>query len=129
VTIVVREEEPPDDAIVVVSVGVAAADSVRRSAEVSMAFLFGVSVFLAIGLTVEELVRRTPELSADRYKQLRTTTVRVMRAAGLRLLPTGEWPHYDVVLPDLTDASVDAFRDCLGPPFPNLHRSGRIDAS
>ncbi len=90
---------------------------------------FGVSVFLAIGMTVEELVRRTAELSADRYKQLRTTTVGAVRAAGLRLLATGEWPHYDVVLPDLTNASVDAFRDCFGPPFPNPHRSGRMDVS
>ena len=99
---VVRDEEPPDDTVVVVRGGLAAADSIRRTAEVSQAMhgFHGVSVFLAIELTVEELVRRTPELSSDRYKQLRTTTVGQIRRARFDLLATGDWPHYDVVLAD-----------------------------
>jgi hypothetical protein len=128
VTIAVRDEEPPDDTVVVVRGGIAASESLRRSAEVSMAVhgFLGVSVFLAIGMTVDELVRRTPELSGDRYKQLRTTTAGALRAAGFRLLATGEWPHYDVALPDLTESSVEAFRHCFGPPFPNPHGGGTI---
>jgi hypothetical protein len=65
----------------VVRGGLAAADSIRRTAEVSMARhgFYGVSVFLAWGMTVDELVQRTAELSPERSKQLRTSTVAAVR--------------------------------------------------
>jgi hypothetical protein len=105
----------------VVRGGLAAADSIRRSAEVSHALdgFYGVSVYLAFDLTLEELVRRVPELSPERYKQLRTTTVRQIQQADFELLASGVWPHYDVVLADLGDETVERLRACFGPPFAN----------
>jgi hypothetical protein len=86
-----RDEEPPDDTVVVVRGGLAAADSIRRTAEVSYALhgFYGVSVYLAFELTLEELVHRVPELSPERYKQLRTTTVRQIQQADFELLAFG----------------------------------------
>jgi hypothetical protein len=107
----------------------AAAESLRRTAEVSMSVhgFYGVSVFLAIGITVEELVIRTAELGPDRCKQLRTSTVGVLRSAGFQLLATGAWPHFDVVLADLGDRTVEVFRACFGPAFPNPASRGRLE--
>ena len=118
---VLRDEEPPDDAIVVVRGGLLAADSVRRTAAVSMREhgFFGVSVYAALGVSVEELVGATPELGRDRYKQLRATTAGALRGAGFVLLATQARPHYDVVLDDLEDPTIERLRGCFGPPFPN----------
>jgi hypothetical protein len=129
VSFVVRDEEPPDDTVVVVRGGLAAADSIRRTAEVSQAIhgFYGVSVFLAIELTVEELVRRTAELSPDRYKQLRTTTVGQIRRARFDLLATGDWPHYDVVLADLDEETIQRLGHCFGPPFPNPGAGAKLE--
>jgi len=79
---------------------------------------YGVSVFLAIGMTVEELVTRTAELGPDRCKQLRTSTVGVLRSAGFQLLATGAWPHFDVVLGDLGDRTIKVFRALLWSGVP-----------
>jgi hypothetical protein len=128
VSFIIRDEVPPDDTVVVVRGGLAAADSIRRTAEVSHALhgFYGVSVFLAFELTVEDLVRRTPELSSERYKQLRTTTVGRIRQAGFQLLASGEWPHYDIVLADLGDETVERVRLCFGPPFANPSGSATL---
>lgn len=125
---IVRDEAPPDDTVVVVRGGLAAADSIRRTAEVSYTLhgFYGVSVFLAFDTTVEDLVRRTPEVSPDRYKQLRTTTVGAIRQADFELLATGEWPHYDIVLADLGDETVERLRSCFGPPFANPGGSAKL---
>lgn len=126
---VFRDEAPPDDTVIVVRGGLAAADSIRRTAEVSHALhgWYGVSVFLAFELSVEGLVRRTPELDPERYKQLRTTTVGQVRQADFQLLASGEWPHYDIVLADLGDKTVERLRACFGPPFANPGASARLE--
>ena len=125
---VTRDEVPPDDTVIVVRGGLAAADSIRRTAEVSHALygFYGVSVFLAFQMTVEDLIRRTPELSPERYKQLRTTTVGRIRRASFELLASGEWPHYDIVLADLDNGTIERLRACLGPPFANPGGSARL---
>jgi hypothetical protein len=48
VSFTVRDEAAPDDTVVVVRAGLAAADSIRRTAEVSHTLhgFYGVSVFL-----------------------------------------------------------------------------------
>jgi hypothetical protein len=129
VSFVLRDEAPPDDTVIVVRGGLAAADSIRRTAEVSEALhgFFGVSVFLAFDLSVEELVGRTSELSPERYKQLRTSTVGAVKRAGFDFLATGEWPHYDVVLADLGDDTIERLRLCFGPSFANPGVSARLD--
>jgi hypothetical protein len=118
----------PTGTVVVVRGGLAAADSIRRTAEVAHTVhgFYGVSVFLAFELTVEDLVRRTPELSPERYRQLRTTTVGQIRQAGFELVASGEWPHYDIVLADLGDETVERLRACFGPPFTNPGGSARL---
>ena len=115
--------------MVVVRGGLAAADSIRRTAEVSHALhgFYGVSVFLAFELTVEDLVRRTPELSPERYKQLRTTTVGQIRRASFELLASGEWPHYDIVLADLDDGTIERLGHCFGPPFANPGAGAKLE--
>lgn len=119
-----RDEQPPDAAIVVVRGGLLGVDSVLRTAETSMRQygFYGVSVFAATGLSIEELVRQIPELSPDRYKQLRTSTVGSIRAAGFELLATQDWPHFDVELPDVAEGTIERLRNCFGPPFPNPAR-------
>jgi len=95
--------------------------SLIRGAQVSLqrhGFL-GVSVFAAAGMNVEELARATPWLSALRYKQLRYSTVGALRLARFALIPTQEWPHYDIELPDLTAATLVRLIRCFGPPFTN----------
>lgn len=119
--LVLRHEEPPADAIVIIRGGLLAHDSIVRTATTSFERhgFYGVSVFAAIGMTIEELVGRTPELGADRYKQLRRSTVGELRAAGFALLPTLEWPHFDIVLPDVEESTLDRLVACFSEPFAN----------
>ncbi|MHB1987002.1 MAG: hypothetical protein ACYCSF_03310 [Acidimicrobiales bacterium] len=119
--LILRDEEPPDDAVVVVRGGVMASDSVRRSAQASMQLygFFGLSVFSAAGLTAAELVASVPELGPDRYRQVRTSTVGRLRSAGFPLVPTQDHPHYDVVLPDLADPTLERLQTCFDPAVPN----------
>ena len=82
--IVVRDEEPPDDTVVVVRGGEMNGDTVRRTA--TDAFdefgIYTVSVFLALDATVDDLCRDRPEL--QRYGKVRLTTAGRLRSAGLR---------------------------------------------
>ena len=98
-----------------------ASESVRRSAQVSMQIygLFGLSVFAAAGLTAAELVASVPELGPDRHRQVRTGTVGRLRSAGFPLVPTQDQPHYDVVLPDLGDPTLERLQTCYDPAIPN----------
>ena len=72
--IIVRDEEPPDDTVVVVRGGEMNGDTVRRTA--SDAFdefgIYTVSVFLALDVAVERAVSRRPEL--QRYGKVRLST-------------------------------------------------------
>lgn len=118
--LVLRHEDPPGDIVVIVRGGVMAPESVVRTARTSFSRhgFFGMSVFAAIEMTVEELVARTPELRRDRYKQLRRSTVGQLRGAGFALLATLDWPHFDVVLPDLEDGTLARLDACFSQPFP-----------
>ena len=100
--------------------GLLAADSVRRTAAVSMREhgFFGVSVHAALGVSVEELVGATPELGRDRYERLRATTAGALRGAGFALLATQARPHYDVVLDDVEHPTIERLRGCFGFPNP-----------
>jgi hypothetical protein len=126
-----RGEAPPDNTVVVVRGGLAEAEHIQRTAELSQNRYgyYGVSVFLAFYLTIEELVRRTPQLAPDRYKQLRTTTVGQLRGAGFELLASGTWPHYDIVLADLDAETVERLRACFGPPFANPAGGAKLEGS
>jgi hypothetical protein len=119
--LVVRHEDPPADAVVIIRGGLLAPDSIVRTATTSFERhgFYGVSVFAAIDMTVDQLVARTPELGADRYKQLRRSTVGELRGAGFALLPTLEWPHFDIVLPDVEEPTLERLGACFSQPFAN----------
>jgi hypothetical protein len=70
---------------------------------------FGISVFAARGVTVDELAQEAPLV---RFGVLTLVRVGVLRAAGLRLEPTGRNPrHFTVAFDDLDDG-VERLRRC-----------------
>jgi hypothetical protein len=63
--------------------------------------IFGVSVFALRDAALDELAQQSPLV---RFATLTVMTVRALRAAGLRLEPTGRNPrHFDVTFDDLDD--------------------------
>jgi len=70
---------------------------------------YGLSVFVARDLSVDELAQQVPLV---RFDMLTLIRVGVLRAAGFRLDPTGRNPrHFTVAFDDL-DAGVDALVAC-----------------
>ncbi|MHB1446097.1 MAG: hypothetical protein ACYCTI_08575 [Acidimicrobiales bacterium] len=120
--ILLRDEDPPDDVIVVVRGGLMTSSYVRESATDTFDEygIFAVSVFLAMDQTLDELCQGEPFL--NRYGQVRRSTVGRLHAAGFALLPTLDRPHYDVVLPDLTGRTLDRLESSFDPPQPNPAR-------
>lgn len=122
--VLLRGEEPPTDAVVVVRGGMNGLDpaTVTRTASRSLDALgfLGVSVFLALDQTVGELCGSLDELV--RYRQVRMSTVGAVRSAGFALLATGDRPHFDIVLPDLDAATLARLDSSFGPPEPNPGR-------
>jgi hypothetical protein len=120
--IALRDEDVPDDAVVVVRGGEMNSDHVRRSAtDAYDEFgLYAVSVFLAQDASVSELCRDLAEL--QRYGKVRLSTVGRLRSLGFALIPTFDRPHFDVVLPDLTDATLDRLELGFDRPIANPGR-------
>ena len=70
---------------------------------------YGISVFAARGLTLDELAQQAPLV---RFERLAIVTVGALLALGLRLDPTGRNPrHYDVSFDDL-DEGVATLSRC-----------------
>lgn len=120
--LVLRNEEPPDDTVVVVRGGEMKSAFVRETARDSFEeFGFhAVSVFLALDDPVDRLCSSEPYLA--RYGQVRLTDVGRLRLAGFALLPTLDRPHYDVVLPDLSDATLERLEGSFDEPIRNPAR-------
>lgn len=117
--IVLRPEEPPDDAVVVVRGGQMTSEFVHRSATAAHDELgiYALSVFLALDDPLDELCAREPFLA--RYGKVRFSTVGALREAGFPLIPTLDRPHYDIVLPDLQPSTLERLDGCFEPPVPN----------
>lgn len=81
--------------------------------------ILALSVFAAIGQTVDELCR---DRDLARYRQIRTSTFGRLRRAGFPVLATFGEPHYDVVLADLDDDTMDRLERCFDAPGPNPGR-------
>ena len=85
------------------------------------------SVFLALDLTADELCSAEPFIA--RYAKVRFSTVHRIRASGFALLAALGRPHYDVLLPDDTDATLARLEAAFDPAVPNpgrgRGRSGR----
>lgn len=81
-------------------------DALRNHAVYST---YGISVFAARGVSVEELAQQVPLI---RFEQLTLMTVGALRVAGLRLNPTGHNPrHFDVAFDDL-EVGVAGLLNC-----------------
>ena len=123
--IVVRDEEPPDDTVVVVRGGEMNGDTVRRTATDALRRvrdLHRVGVprprrhgrRAVSGPTGAPAVRQGPAHDGWSAASL-----------GFALVPTLDRPHYDVVLPDLADATLDRLELGFDRPIPNPARSGQ----
>jgi hypothetical protein len=117
-----RNEEPPDDAVVVLRGGEMVFAYVRRTARDAFdeTGVYSVSVFLVLDEPVAELCRGEPFLA--RYGKVRLSTVARLRGAGFVLLPTLAQPRYDVVLPDIHDETLARLDGCFDPPVVNPGR-------
>lgn len=92
-----------DDDVVVVRGGELDADVLRADTQRYQAVYgsFGISVFAARGVTVDELAQQPPLV---RFQVLTLMRVGVLRTAGFRLEPTGRNPrHFTVAFDDLDD--------------------------
>jgi hypothetical protein len=79
---------------------------------------YGISVFAARDLTVDELAQQAPLI---RFEQLTLMTVGALRAGGLRLEPTGRNPrHFDIGFDDLDDG-IDRLLGCEHRTIVNPH--------
>lgn len=123
----VRGGEPPDDTIVIIRAGVMGLETLRRTAIDSFddfgAYLVSVEAVVD-GLTVAETCKGSPRIG-ERYGKIRLSTVGRLRSAGLVLLATFAHPHFDVVLPDLSDQSLDRLAACFDEPIENPGRGLR----
>lgn len=112
-----RPGEPPADAIVVVRGGRDTIEKLRTHAQrtarawsLDGAPLYGISVFIAEGRSVTELLR-------SRFANFRTvhlTTVGRIRE-HFALLSTGRSPHYTIQLASATDDELARLLLLLGP--------------
>jgi hypothetical protein len=104
-------DELDDDAIVVVRGGELNGEALQTDAlrHHSIYGTYGISVFAARDVTVDELAQQPPLV---RFEILVLVTVAVLRAAGLTLEPTGLNPrHFTVSFDDLEDG-VERLRRC-----------------
>jgi hypothetical protein len=118
-----RNEEPPDETVVVVRGGEMASDYIRRTARDAFdeTGVFSVSVFLGLDEPLPELCRREPFLV--RYGKVRLSTVGRLRQGGFVLLATLARPHYDVVLPDTSDDTLGRLDGCFESAVTNPGRA------
>lgn len=121
--LVLRSEDPPEDAVVVVRGGEMNSDFVRETARDSFEEfgVYSISVFLALDVPVDELCAAEPHLA--RYGKVRVSTAGRLRREGFVLLPTLDRPHYDVLLPDLSDRTLDRLDESFDQTVPNPGRS------
>lgn len=121
--IVLRAEEPPDDTVVVIRGGEMTGEFVRRTATDAHEELgiYAVSVFLTLDADVDDLCAAEPFLV--RYGKVRLSTVGRLRSDGFPLIPTLDRPHYDIVLPDLDDATLLRLDRCFDPAVQNPGRT------
>jgi hypothetical protein len=117
-----RNEEPPDETVVVVRGGEMSSEYVRRTARDAFeeTGVYTMSVYLALDGPFADLCRTEPFLL--RYGRVRLSRVGRLRRAGFVLLATLARPHYDVVLPDTTGDTLVRLDECFDPPIKNPGR-------
>ena len=81
-------------------------------------------MFLALDASLDELCEAEPTLA--RYGKVRLSTAGRLRAAGFALLPTLARPHYDIVLPDLAQATLARLEGSFDAPIPGRDGVGSL---
>lgn len=100
-----------DDETVVIRGGRLDPDGLRADAQRYHGIYggYGISVFAARGVAVDELAQQAPLV---RFEVLTLVRVGVLRAAGFRLEPTGRNPrHFTLAFDDL-DTGIEALLAC-----------------
>jgi hypothetical protein len=110
-----RDDEPPDDAVVVIRGGLHSLDvekviEVCQDSFVDFGF-YGLSVFAALDGDVEALCLRLERLRSPGVVWV--ANCGTLRAGGFQLAATDASPHFDVVLPSLDRDIVVAVRACF----------------
>lgn len=119
---VLRDEEPPDDLLLVVRGGVNSLSDTILDRSVGDSWeqygFFGVSVFAA---PEDDLVALSDaNLAIRRRSQVRTARCGALRKAGFEVAATFPNPgHYSVVLPDATAERFASLRACFSAPVDN----------
>lgn len=112
-----------DDDVVVVRGGDLDSEALRIDAERYHSIYggYGISVFTARDVAVEELAQQTPLV---RFEVLTLVRVGVLRAAGFRLEATGRNPrHFTVAFDDL-EAGIADLRRCEHRSWVNPYHEG-----
>jgi hypothetical protein len=119
--LVLRSEEPPSDEVVVVRGGTMDLEDVRRTTTRALEDVGAhlVSSYATLDHGLEDLCRHR---NLFRYGKIRTSTFGRLRVAGFPLLATQARPHFDILLPDVADATLLRLTSCFGPPVPNPAR-------
>lgn len=125
----IRVEEPPDDAVVVIRGGpINVAKIVEHAVRQQVVFTYrgepmaAISVDLVIeGWTLERILRERM-WSRSRYA---ITTAAKLRGAGYQLVATSTAPHYSVVLPEASEQAAIDLLTHFGPTLENEFRQRR----
>ena len=110
-----RDDEPPDDAVVVIRGGLHSLDSEKVMQLCEDSFVdfgfYGLSVFAAFDGDVAGLCLRLDRLRSP--GTIWVASCGTLRAAGFELAATDAAPHFDVVLPSLDRDIVNSLRACF----------------
>jgi hypothetical protein len=112
-----------DDATIVLrggelEVGLLRADALRNFEVYNV---YGISVFAVLDATIDELAQVAPLV---RFAKLTVVRVGDLRAAGLRLDPTGRNPrHYDIGF-DSLEAGIASIMNCAHRTVDNVYFEG-----
>ena len=96
-------------------------DDVRRTAVRSQADV-GTHLVSCYATLDQELPALCRHRNLFRYSRVRTSNFAGLRAAGFALLPSNARPHFDILLPDVSDATLQRLVACFDPPIPNPAR-------
>ena len=117
-----RKEKEPPSTTVLIRGGVDTRDKLRRHAKrTARAWsldgkpLLGISVFAALGSSLEDLLRRR----FASFRMVHLPTVARLARHGFHLLPTGQHPHFTVRLSSADDSELERLRAALGNVQPN----------
>lgn len=117
-----RAERAPENATIVVRGGSDTRDKLRRHSErTARAWsldgqpLLGISVFAALDMPLEDLLRRR----FANFRAVYLPTAAALASHGFELLPTGQRPHFTVRLRRADDPELDRLLAALGDLRPN----------